>query len=327
MKKNTLRLLGCMMMTWLLVNSSFAQTRPRFSQHLVNHFLINPAATGAYGYNEVNLMVRNQWLGLEDSPRAVGLSGQFTLNLFSRRLLKSLPTIGTTPYTNTTGKGSSTPDPIPGVGILFYLEENGNYYRRQTYFNIGMPLKLTEKITLSLGTAFGLIDLRRKEDGVGFLDNLSVTSPHAEGSFLVYSDDFYGGFSAGRMYEEEASLPEIPNHDQDAVYYHITGGYRWRLNENWQVIPTAQVRIVEGQGANVNLSARAAYKEKSWAGIRYQEGRTIALLAGKVFGQFELNYVYALPLSSLALDRLNNHEVTIKYRLGRGLYRFQHNLF
>ncbi|OJJ15305.1 hypothetical protein BKI52_38465 [marine bacterium AO1-C] len=314
----------------LCIQNAIAQTRPRFSQYTVNHHLINSASTGAYGYSQLHLVARNQWLGLEDTPRALAFSGQFPLTLFSPSPAKSLPTIGTISYSNRTDRPDGyqeAPGPVPAVGFLLVLEENNRHYRRHTYFNLAIPFQVTKKITLALGGGLGLVDLRQKSDGIGFLDSKSITSPVVDGGIFVYSDDFFGGFASGKMFEEEAVLPEIPNHNQTAIYYHITGGYRWRLNANWQLIPSAQFRIVESQGANVTLSTRAVYQEKNWAGLSYQEGKAIGLLAGKVFGQIELNYAYSFPLSSVAFDRINNHEFTLKYRWRKSLYRFQHNLF
>jgi len=69
---------------WLILLSLFgagmvklqAQQLPQYSQYMMNKFLINPAVAGSEGYTAFNLTAREQWIGLENSPRTYAFSAQ-----------------------------------------------------------------------------------------------------------------------------------------------------------------------------------------------------------------------------------------------------------
>lgn len=61
-----------------------SQQLPLYSQYMMNSFLLNPAVAGNDGLTSFNLTAREQWLGFENAPRTVAISGQ-------SRLLRSSP--------------------------------------------------------------------------------------------------------------------------------------------------------------------------------------------------------------------------------------------
>ena len=52
----------------ILANFAFGQQYPYFSQYVLNPYVYNPASLGNSGYNELNLIYRQQWLGINDAP-------------------------------------------------------------------------------------------------------------------------------------------------------------------------------------------------------------------------------------------------------------------
>ena len=69
--KNLLVLLLLYMSFWQL---SQAQQMPHYSQYMFNDFCINPAIAGTKSYQPIMVMIRNQWVGLDDAPRTQTLS-------------------------------------------------------------------------------------------------------------------------------------------------------------------------------------------------------------------------------------------------------------
>jgi len=53
-----------------------AQQLPLYSQYMFNKFLINPAVAGSDGYTSFNLTAREQWIGIDNSPKTHSLSYQ-----------------------------------------------------------------------------------------------------------------------------------------------------------------------------------------------------------------------------------------------------------
>ena len=66
----------------IICSASFAQQVPMYSQYIMNGFLINPSFAGRDGYTTINLTVREQWVGLEQSPSTYAAS-------FQTRILKN----------------------------------------------------------------------------------------------------------------------------------------------------------------------------------------------------------------------------------------------
>ena len=61
---------------WTGMHALYSQQLPQYSQYMMNKFLINPAVAGSEGYTAFNLTAREQWIGLENSPRTFALSAQ-----------------------------------------------------------------------------------------------------------------------------------------------------------------------------------------------------------------------------------------------------------
>ena len=57
----------------------FAQQLPQFSQYMYNMISINPAYAGSREVMVVNLLNRNQWIGVEGAPITQTLSAHSSL--------------------------------------------------------------------------------------------------------------------------------------------------------------------------------------------------------------------------------------------------------
>jgi type IX secretion system PorP/SprF family membrane protein len=61
-----------------------AQQLPAYSQYTFNKFLLNPGAAGSDGYTTINLVAREQWVGLEGTPKthAITIDSRLLRNSF-----------------------------------------------------------------------------------------------------------------------------------------------------------------------------------------------------------------------------------------------------
>src|SRR5512133_1333603 len=66
-------------MAFFSEGSSFGQQIPNFSQYNMNHYLVNPAATGTTDQIPVSASYRKMWAGMNNTPSVEYLSGHMKL--------------------------------------------------------------------------------------------------------------------------------------------------------------------------------------------------------------------------------------------------------
>lgn len=75
LQQHTIAILGIGLFLVLQTGSSLAQQIPNFSMYNMNHYLVNPAATGTTDRVPVSLSYRKMWAGMENTPSLQYLSG------------------------------------------------------------------------------------------------------------------------------------------------------------------------------------------------------------------------------------------------------------
>ena len=315
-----------------------AQQRPQFSQYMVNNQLINPAVTGAYNYTNVQMSFRQQWSGFEGAPRTLVLNGHCAITP-SRKLRKALPTIGTIDYekVNTNSDDRKKYNIKHGIGGLLYLDQTAATSRIMLYGSYAVHVPINEDISISAGLNLGAINWRQNNDKLNPLNDdpvigngtVSVVVPDLEFGLWVYSNKFYGGFSAGQLLNNSLSLSNNSGGGGNKLlrHYYATGGYRFILSDNFQLIPSALVKVVGAAPPSIDLNGRVVYKETVWGGLSYRAGDALAALIGFGLGNFEFNYAYDYPTTTISRVTVTTHELTLKYRLGIAKHKFRHNLY
>lgn len=313
-----------------------AQQRPQFSQYMVNNQLINPGVSGAYDYAVVQMSFRQQWAGFEGAPRTLVLNGHSTIAPTRK---KALPTIGTIAYDQLdTNEDKHKNSGIKhGVGGLLYLDQTAATDRIMLYGSYALHIPVNQDIKISAGFNLGIINWRHNNDKLNPLNDdpvigngtVSILVPDLEAGIWVYSDKFYGGFSISQLLK--GTLPIASNaggrNNELLMHYYATGGYRFELNNQLQLVPSVLVKVVGAAPPSIDINGRLVYKETVWGGLSYRAGDALAALVGFGLGSFEFNYAYDYPVTTVSRVTIATHELTLKYRLGRRKYKFKHNLF
>jgi len=76
MKKLILPFVLCLAVMLSIVEASFSQQLPLFSQYMLNDYFQNPAIAGSRPYFDAVSSNRLQWIGITDAPRTYALSLQ-----------------------------------------------------------------------------------------------------------------------------------------------------------------------------------------------------------------------------------------------------------
>ena len=94
--------------------SLVAQQMPMYSQFLFHDYVINPAVVGTKDYYDVKMTQRLQWVGVDDAPRTLVLSGQGPLK--NRKM---------------------------GIGAYFINDRAGHIYQQSGFLSYSYIAKLT----------------------------------------------------------------------------------------------------------------------------------------------------------------------------------------
>ena len=98
--KTKVFILAFIMVFLAMVPAVKSQQLPVYSQYMMNSYLLNPAVAGHEGYTSLNLVAREQWIGLKDAPSTYAFSVQ--TRLLKNSFISRSASIRTVSYTHLT---------------------------------------------------------------------------------------------------------------------------------------------------------------------------------------------------------------------------------
>jgi len=263
---------------------------------MFNDFVLNPAIAGIYDYYQIRTNHRFQWVGMTDPPltNSISFYGPHTSMDMG---------FGGTIYTDVTGPTSRT-----GV--------SGSY---------GYNIALTRTMRLSMGISFSLLQykidgtqLTIKDPSDAIIQGVVSTAyvPDAGFGAYLYGDGFYAGFSTAQLlnnklkiFEEKTGLNKLKTH------YFLTGGYRFEVDRDWVVEPSAIIKVTAPQQFRFEVSSKVEWMEMVWMGVGYRFHEAITILAGYNYDdKFYFGYAYDVGITDLRNYNMGSHEIMIGYR-------------
>lgn len=272
-----------------------AQQEPQYTQYMFNMMAVNPAYTGTGDALNALLLSRLQWVGVEGAPR----SHTFALH-------------------------TPVKDKRIGLGASVIADNIGPVTNTYINLNYAHRIKLTEKITLSLGLKGGIynyhvglsnLELNGPDDSFN-QDYRKSFQPNLGAGAYMYTKDYFVGISAPKLVKTE--LENVGDNDGLASelkrHYFITGGYIFSLNSDWKLKPSVLSKMVEGAPPSLDITAQALYKDRFWLGTTYRVGDAIAaLFQMKVNRQLTVGYSYDITVSGMSKVTNGSHEILISY--------------
>lgn len=273
-----------------------AQQLPHFSQYMFNDFILNPAIAGVHDYYQIRTNHRFQWVGIEDPPITNSIS-------FYGPHSKMDMGFGGSVYTDVTGPTSRT-------------SLSGSY---------GYNIAVTNDMRLSMGLSLSMLQFRvdgtqlePKDVSDAYIQPMVITSymPDAGVGVYLYGDGFYAGLSAAQLlnnkitlFGEDLGLNRLKSH------FYVTGGYRFEVDRDWVVEPSAIVKVTAPKQYRFEVSGKVEWQNMVWliAGYRFHEAVTI--MAGYNYDdKFYFGYAYDIGITELRRYNMGSHELMIGYR-------------
>ena len=279
----------------LISNKVQAQQDPNFTLYNFNMNIINPAFAGTKESPELNLVYRNQFLGIADSPRTISLA-------YSKPMGKNL-----------------------GIGVSFINDKVFVLTQTDVAVDISYKIKLGETTKLYFGMkaggGFTNIDLTKvSTPGVDalFNQNQSFFNAHIGAGINIQNPKFYLAFSTpnflkGKRYEKQGNIPAAA---VDKAHFYLGGGYHFTLSETLVLTPRVMMRTVDGAPTSYDVGASLDINKKLTAGTNFRIDETVSIYGlFRVIEKLKLGFAYDITTTDITnVNDSGSLELILKYQ-------------
>jgi type IX secretion system PorP/SprF family membrane protein len=313
-----------------IFGTAIAQQVPMYSQYIMNGFLINPSFAGRDGYTTVNLTVREQWVGMAESPSTYAAS-------FQTRLLKN------SYISKSTAVRKKLIKPTKGskVGLGGYIFSDRNGIMRRTgaqaayAYHISMGQTGGYPNNLSFGLALTAYQFAINTDGLLISDpndmflinyDRSVFIPDFNFGASFTTSRYYVGFAMTNLLRGSLLFADTTNTKRTELgNYFLTGGIKFPLNSEWKIEPSAFIKASDMlfKSIQADLTGRVYYKDDYWAGLSYRTGDAIILMLGLKYDRFYFAYSFDFTLTDIRKQSFGSHELTFAVKFGESARRYR----
>ena len=273
-----------------------AQQLPQYSNYMVNDYAMNPAIGGSRPYFEGMSNNRYQWIGITDAPRTYILS-----------------------------VNGPTKNMKMGLGGLLFTDIVGPTRRTGLYLSYAYHLKVADKVKISLGLSAGLlqfavdgskITLRDPSDLVISNGLQSVLMPDFGAGIYIYSTDkkWYVGASVPQILQQKIKFFDNSTTSLStlATHYYATAGYKFSLNDDFKIEPSACLKYVKPAPLQFDIGVRAIYQERIWIGAAFRYLDAVSAMVGYTMQEnITFAYSYDFTMTNIKKYSTGTHELMI----------------
>jgi type IX secretion system PorP/SprF family membrane protein len=293
LQQHTIAILGIGLFLVLQTGSSLAQQIPNFSMYNMNHYLVNPAATGTTDRVPVSLSYRKMWAGIENTPSIQYLSGNMLVGqdmgvgakLFNSQIgpLRKTGLEGTYSYHLSLGSGDTRLS--FGLSLLLYQ------------FNLNKSDLFVKDI----------------EDQV-FMGDEQMFVPDAGFGTYLYGSNFYVGISVPQLFQRNIDLKsDVILQQKQVRHYYLHGGYIFEAGPDFKIEPSVLLKFMETGIFQADINALATYKDMINFGISFRTEEALSFQAGYKNTDIFIGYAYDLVLSPVKSNTWGSHEILFTY--------------
>jgi type IX secretion system PorP/SprF family membrane protein len=299
MKKNdkkhnaSILITAVMMLTGMLPLSGYGQQIPNFSMYNMNHYLVNPAATGITNRLPVSLSYRKIWSGINNSPSIQYLSANMLVAKdmgvgarvfnFQAGPLRKTGMEGSYSYHIALGQGNTRLS--FGLSLLLYQ------------FNLNKSELVVEDI-----------------DDEVFMGKESMFVPDAGFGTYLYGEDFFVGLAIPQLFQRNIDLKsDIILQQKQVRHYYLHGGYRIHAGNDLVIEPSALLKFIETGIFQADINALLTYKEMVNFGLSYRTADAVVFQLGYRTQDIFIGYAYDLITSAMRSNSFGSHEILFSY--------------
>lgn len=287
-----MRAILIIVIAFLLSKTIYAQQQALYGQYLFNNAIINPSSAGIKSENQVGVLYRKQWVGIEGAPETKSLF----LNMRTSK--------------NT------------GFAFGAYQDEIGPLKNTNVQIDFSSRVDITESWKLSGGirvtastitASLNSLALENNTDP-NFSQNLSSNIFMNVGTGLtVYNEKTFIGISTPQVFNQE-----IKNGSDFIItnqrHYFLYGGSSFKINESFSFSPSMLAKYANNAPLQIDLNAVFNYKSVLDFGLMTRSTDALGFLLGlKVNKNWYFGYMYDYPTTSLRLVTQQSHEISLRF--------------
>lgn len=299
-----------------------AQQVPLFSQYMMNGFLLNPAVAGSEGYTAVNLISRQQWLGLKNAPSTHALSAQ-TRIMKDTYISRSASVKRRQRLSSRSGK--------VGLGGYIFTDRNGPVLRNGLQLSYAYHIRMQQQ-QLSFGLSGIFYQFSLDKDKIRFEEedlffehaNKTIFIPDANTGIYFSGPDFFAGFSASQLLESGIRFGDKGYAEYKMKrYYYLTAGYDFAINEYLTLAPSFLLKTNDNFLWQTDISTKLIFNDEYWGGISYRTGRSLIFMGGIKIDKYVFGYSFDYTLSSIMKHSYGSHEFIAALLLGDNTRKYR----
>ena len=283
-----------------VVQDTFGQQEPQFTQYMYNTQVINPAYAGSRGSLAVFGLYRTQWVGLDGAPK----TANFSIN---------------------------SPIGVRGVGVGLGVmnDQIGPQESTQVTADISYTVQLNDRgLQLAFGMKGGVNMMDIDGEKLNWYDPNDpsyhfivrhTSKPVIGAGFFLYDENWYVGLSTPNFlttsYYDDVKVSVY----NSKAHFYLSGGYVFNISDNFKLKPAAILKMVSGAplSGDVSLNALFADTFTVGAGYRWDANSTLNGMAGfQITNQLMVGYAYDFQTGNLSHYNSGSHEIFLRFELG-----------
>jgi len=289
----------CTSLLLMALSMAFSQSFTQFSQYIHSQGILNPAYTGTKNAICGVLLYRDQWIGIEGSPKSMAF------NIHAPVRSKNI-----------------------GIGLSVINEQIG--MKRITDIDAAFSyiIKTGKQNHLSFGLQAGI-------NSYSFFKSEALLSDPEPDPFFSGANESYllPDFGFGSYYYTNRlfiglSLPKLLSNEFDInenklktgkfsfkeQHIYLYSGYVFKVKNNTLFKPSVLTKYIYGAPVQFDISANFLLKKLAWIGLGYRTGAAMILYTDfKITDYLNMGYSYDFVLSNLGHYTSGTHEIRLTY--------------
>ncbi|TDW49090.1 type IX secretion system PorP/SprF family membrane protein [Flavobacterium sp. 270] len=275
--------------------AGYAQQDAQFTQYMYNTININPAYAGSRGALSIFALHRDQWVGLDGSPK-----------------------------TNTVSVNTPINNSNIGIGVSLVNDKIGPTNENQISVDLSYTIPTSEDWKLSFGIK-GTADLfnldvdklNPADQGDPQFQNLKTDfSPNIGAGVYWHSERAYIGLSVPNFIETNRYDDNDVAIYKDKINYYLMAGYVFDLSYDLKFKPAVLTKMVEGAPLQVDASANFMFFDKLTVGVAYRWSAALSAMVGfQISDGLYIGYGYDNETTNLKNYNSGSHEIFLRYEI------------
>ncbi len=262
------------------------QQLPQYTQYMFNKYYLNPAYAGSKAENFASIGYRSQWAGFSGPTTAIASFHA--------------------PFKEQVGLGGLMMHDVSGP-----FQKTGLQLSYAYHFDIDKDVKLG----LSLAGRLFQHKLDRNQLEPDVADDPALrkgryrsVDPDADFGAYLQGDRYWAGLSVPQLFQSRILGDSLANTHLSRHYF-LHGGYRFQLNDEFEVEPSALFKATQGAPLSMDINAKLYYDEFLWGGFSYRLQESFSVLLGVRKEQFRLGYSYDMTFNPIRNYSSGSHGI------------------